>query len=129
AQLSLVLVVMGGAGILLAAAAGTAVARAGLRPVQRLTAATERVALTGDLRPIPVTGDDELARLTTSFNRKLVELAVSQERLRRLVADAGQELRTPLTTLRTNLELLVASSRPDAQKLSDEDREEMMADV
>src|SRR5690606_20670759 len=127
--LSLVLVVMGGAGILLAAAAGTAVARAGLRPVQRLTAATERVALTGDLRPIPVTGDDELARLTTSFNRMLEALAESQERQRRLVADAGHELRTPLTSLRTNLELLVASSRPDAPKLSDEDREEMLADV
>ncbi|QUH00080.1 HAMP domain-containing histidine kinase [Saccharopolyspora erythraea] len=129
AQLSLVLVVMGGAGILLAAAAGTAVARAGLRPVQRLTAATERVALTGDLRPIPVSGDDELARLTTSFNRMLGALAESQERQRRLVADAGHELRTPLTSLRTNLELLMASAEPGAPTLSAEDREEMFADV
>jgi two-component system, OmpR family, sensor histidine kinase MprB len=129
AQLSVVLVVMGGAGILLAAAAGTAVARAGLRPVQRLTAATERVALTGDLRPIPVSGDDELARLTTSFNRMLGALAESQEQQRRLVADAGHELRTPLTSLRTNLELLMASAQPDAPKLSDADREEMFEDV
>lgn len=60
AQLSIVLVVIGGAGILLAAAAGTAVARTALRPIQRLTAATERVARTGELRPIPVGGDDEL---------------------------------------------------------------------
>ncbi|GAA4884722.1 HAMP domain-containing sensor histidine kinase [Saccharopolyspora cebuensis] len=129
AQLSVVLVVMGGAGILLAAAAGTTVARAGLRPVQRLTAATERVALTGDLRPIPVSGDDELARLTTSFNRMLGALAESQERQRRLVADAGHELRTPLTSLRTNLELLMASARPDAPELSEQDRDEMFADV
>ncbi|WP_190818807.1 HAMP domain-containing sensor histidine kinase [Saccharopolyspora pogona] len=129
AQLSVVLVVMGGAGILLAAAAGTAVARAGLRPVQRLTAATERVALTGDLRPIPVGGDDELARLTTSFNKMLGALAESQERQRRLVADAGHELRTPLTSLRTNLELLMASARPDAPKLSEQDRAEMFTDV
>lgn len=129
AQLSVVLIVIGGAGILLAAAAGTAVARAGLRPVQRLTAATERVALTGDLRPIPVSGDDELARLTTSFNRMLGALAESQEQQRRLVADAGHELRTPLTSLRTNLELLMASSQPDAPALSEEDREEMFADV
>ncbi|GAA4851135.1 HAMP domain-containing sensor histidine kinase [Saccharopolyspora rosea] len=129
AQLSVVLVVMGGAGILLAAAAGTAVARAGLRPVQRLTAATERVALTGDLRPIPVSGDDELARLTASFNGMLTALAESQERQRRLVADAGHELRTPLTSLRTNLELLMASAQPDAPKLSEQDRQEMFADV
>ncbi|MCI2421301.1 HAMP domain-containing histidine kinase [Saccharopolyspora sp. K220] len=129
AQLSVVLVVMGGAGILLAAAAGTAVARAGLRPVQRLTAAAERVALTGDLRPIPVGGDDELARLTTSFNGMLIALAESQERQRRLVADAGHELRTPLTSLRTNLELLMASARPGAPTLSEQDRAEMFADV
>jgi two-component system, OmpR family, sensor histidine kinase MprB len=129
AQLSVVLVVIGGAGILLAAAAGTAVARGGLRPVQRLTAATERVARTGDLRPIPVSGDDELARLTTSFNKMLGALAESQEQQRRLVADAGHELRTPLTSLRTNLELLMASDQPGAPTLSDEDRREMFADV
>ncbi|GAB3283663.1 sensor histidine kinase [Parasphingorhabdus pacifica] len=129
AQLSIVLIVMGGAGSLLAAAAGTAVARAGLRPVQRLTAATERVALTGDLRPIPVAGDDELARLTASFNRMLGAVAESQEQQRRLVADAGHELRTPLTSLRTNLELLMASARPDTPTLAEEDRDEMFADV
>jgi two-component system sensor histidine kinase MprB len=129
AQLTVVLIVIGGAGILLAAAAGTAVARTGLRPVQRLMAATERVAQTGDLRPIPVSGDDELARLTTSFNRMLGALAESQEQQRRLVADAGHELRTPLTSLRTNLELLMASSRPGAPQLSEEDRSEMFADV
>ncbi|GAA2338399.1 HAMP domain-containing sensor histidine kinase [Saccharopolyspora halophila] len=129
ARLSFVLVVMGGAGILLAAAAGTAVAHAGVRPVQRLNAATERVALTGDLRPIPVTGDDELARLTMSFNGMLSALAESQERQRRLVADAGHELRTPLTSLRTNLELLLASAKPGAPELSEQDRDEMFADV
>lgn len=129
AHLSVVLIVIGGAGILLAAAAGTAVARAGLRPVQRLTAATERVARTGDLRPIPVSGDDELSRLTSSFNKMLGALAESQEQQRRLVADAGHELRTPLTSLRTNLELLMASSRPGAPTLSQEDRRDMFTDV
>lgn len=129
AQLSLVLVVIGGAGILLAAAAGTAVGRAAVRPVRRLNAATERVARTGDLRPIPVTGDDELAHLTMSFNRMLGALAESQEQQRRLVADAGHELRTPLTSLRTNLELLMASDQPGAPKLSEEDRAEMFDDV
>jgi two-component system, OmpR family, sensor histidine kinase MprB len=129
AHLSVVLIVIGGAGILLAAAAGTAVARAGLRPVLRLTDATERVARTGDLHPIPVSGDDELSRLTTSFNKMLGALAASQEQQRRLVADAGHELRTPLTSLRTNLELLMASSQPGAPVLSPEDRQDMFADV
>jgi two-component system sensor histidine kinase MprB len=128
-DLSAVLIIIGGAGILLAAVAGTAVARAGLRPVERLTQATEWVARTGELRPIPVSGDDELARLTQSFNAMLAGLAESQERQRRLVADAGHELRTPLTSLRTNLELLLASEQPGAPTLSEQDRAEIHADV
>ncbi|QFZ23996.1 HAMP domain-containing histidine kinase [Saccharothrix syringae] len=128
-KLSVVLFVISGLGVLVAAAAGTAVARTGLRPVQRLTEATERVALTGDLRPIPVSGDDELALLSQRFNAMLGALAESQERQRRLVADAGHELRTPLTSMRTNLELLLASERPDAPTLSDQDKAEIHADV
>ncbi len=129
AKLSIVLLLIGGAGVLLAAIAGTAVARTGLRPVQRLTEATERVANTGDLTPIPVAGDDELARLTHSFNAMLGAVAESQERQRRLVADAGHELRTPLTSMRTNLELLLASERPDSPTLSEEDKREIQSDV
>jgi two-component system sensor histidine kinase MprB len=128
-RLGLVFMLVGGAGVLLAAAAGTAVAQAGLRPVQRLTEATERIARTGDLQPIAISGDDELARLTGSFNSMLSALAESQERQRRLVADAGHELRTPLTSLRTNLELLAASDRPDAPSLSAQDRKEISDDV
>ncbi len=128
-KLGVALPIVGGIGVVLAALAGVAVARAGLRPVDRLTAATERVAATGDLRPIPVDGSDELARLTHSFNDMLGGLAASQEQQRRLVADAGHELRTPLTSMRTNLELLIAASRPDAPPLPDADRAEILTDV
>ncbi|OLR89935.1 sensor histidine kinase [Actinokineospora bangkokensis] len=128
-KLAVVLIVISGSGIIVAALAGTAVARGGLLPVQRLTAATERVARTGDLRPIPVLGDDELSRLTSSFNSMLGAVAESQERQRRLVADAGHELRTPLTSLRTNLELLIASEQPGAPTLDPEDKTEIQADL
>lgn len=134
-RLAIVLVVVGGFGVVLAALTGVAIARAGLRPVERLISATERVARTGDLQPITVTGGDEIARLTRSFNAMLAALASSIDRQRRLVADAGHELRTPLTSLRTNLELLVAaeqgaaSGRPDAPRLSPEDRAELTADL
>ena len=53
-QLGSVLLIVGGLGVVVAAVAGGAVARAGLRPVARLTEAAERVARTDDLRPIPV---------------------------------------------------------------------------
>ena len=128
-KLALVLVFVGIGGVLVAALAGTAVAQGGLRPVTRLRQATDHVSATGDLRPIPVTGDDELALLTTSFNTMLGALAESQERQRRLVGDAGHELRTPLTSLRTNLELLLASEKPGAPTLSAKDRHEIYDDV
>lgn len=128
-RLGVALPTIGGIGVALAALAGAAVARAGLRPVQRLTAATERVAATGDLRPIPVDGSDELARLTASFNDMLGTLAASQEQQRRLVADAGHELRTPLTSMRTNLELLAAAAQPGAPPLPESDRAEILDDL
>ena len=101
----------------------------GLRPVARLTEAAERVARTDDLRPIPVFGSDELARLTEAFNMMLRALAESRERQARLVTDAGHELRTPLTSLRTNVELLMASMAPGAPRLPDEEMVELRADV
>jgi two-component system, OmpR family, sensor histidine kinase MprB len=128
-RLGIALPAIGGIGVALAALAGVAVARAGLRPVQRLTAATERVARTGELAPIPVDGSDELARLTASFNDMLGALAASQEQQRRLVADAGHELRTPLTSMRTNLELLASAERPGAPALPESDRTEILDDL
>jgi two-component system, OmpR family, sensor histidine kinase MprB len=128
-RLGFALPIVGGIGVVLATLAGVAVARAGLRPVDRLTAAAERVAATGDLRPIPVDGNDELARLTRSFNDMLGGLAASREQQRRLVADAGHELRTPLTSMRTNLELLAAASRPGAPSLPEDERAEILLDV
>ncbi|MFD1531041.1 sensor histidine kinase [Pseudonocardia aurantiaca] len=128
-KLGVALPVVGGIGVVLAALAGVLIARAGLRPIERLTAATERVAATGEFRPIPVDGTDELARLTRSFNEMLGALAASQEQQRRLVADAGHELRTPLTSMRTNLELLAAASRPGAPTLPESERSEILDDV
>jgi two-component system sensor histidine kinase MprB len=101
-----VLFVFGALGVLAALLAGWLVARNGLRPVRRLTTAVERIAVTEDLRPLRVEGDDEVARLATAFNQMLLALGASRDRQRRLVADAGHELRTPLTSLRTNLDLL-----------------------
>jgi two-component system, OmpR family, sensor histidine kinase MprB len=93
---------------------GRLVARAAIRPVERLTETSEHVATTRDLtRRITVEGDDELARLARSFNTMLDALESAMAALersvvaqRRLVADASHELRTPLTSLQTNLDVL-----------------------
>jgi two-component system, OmpR family, sensor histidine kinase MprB len=127
AQLGVVMLLFGLAGVIAAGVAGWTVARNGLRPVRRLTSAVEENARTEDLHPLPVEGDDEVARLTIAFNRMLTALAASRDRQRRLVADAGHELRTPLTSLRTNLDLLAqADGSPD---LSAQARAELLDDV
>ena len=126
-RLGAVMLLFGVAGVIGAAAAGWAVARNGLRPVRRLTRNVERIARTEDLQPLPVEGDDEVARLATAFNDLLVAVSASRDRQRRLVADAGHELRTPLTSLRTNLDLLLqadASGGLDAGA-----RSELLEDV
>jgi len=126
-RLGVVLLLVGVVGMAAAATAGLGIARAGLRPVERLTRAAEHVAATERLDPIEVRGDDEIARLTAAFNAMLAALAASRQRQRQLVGDAGHELRTPLTSLRTNLDLLAQSERRPG--LSEQDRTELLADV
>jgi len=128
-RLGSILLIVGGLGMAVAAIAGGTVARTGLRPVARLTEAAERVARTDDLRPIPVHGSDELARLTEAFNMMLRALAESRDRQARLVSDAGHELRTPLTSLRTNVELLMAAMAPGAPRLPAQEMTELQSDV
>lgn len=126
-KMGTVMLVVGGIGVLAAALAGWAVARNGLRPVRRLTAEVEEIARTEDLTPLTVEGDDEIARLATSFNTMLTALAASRDRQRQLVADAGHELRTPLTSLRTNLDLLAQADGSGG--LPPDARAELLADV
>ena len=128
-DLGLVLLFVGVGGIVIAAVAGLMVARAGLRPVERLTMAAERVGRTGDLTPIEVGSSDELGRLARSFNEMLAAVSTSRALQRQLVADAGHELRTPLTSLRTNLDLLAQSNAAGERGLAVADREALLVDV
>ncbi|MET9961096.1 HAMP domain-containing sensor histidine kinase [Streptomyces sp. NPDC006326] len=127
--LAWVLLFVSGVGVVGAGAAGLWVARTGLRPVDELTGAVEHIARTEDLTVrIPDEGDDEIARLSRSFNSMTAALASSRERQAQLIADAGHELRTPLTSLRTNIELL-ARSEDTGRAIPPEDRRELLASV
>lgn len=128
-ELALILLLVSGIGVLGAGGAGLWVARTGLRPVNDLTKAAEHIARTDDLTTrIPVEGDDEIARLSLSFNSMTASLASSRELQQQLIADAGHELRTPLTSLRTNVELLVRSEQT-GRAIPPEDRRELLESV
>ena len=120
---------IGGVGVLVSILLGFFIANAGLRPLVRLQNAVDEIARTDDLRGIPVVGNDELARLTVSFNAMLKALRESRQRQSQFVADAGHELKTPLTSMRTNIELLMMSTRPDMPAISEQDRKDLERDV
>ncbi|WP_405976713.1 HAMP domain-containing histidine kinase [Streptomyces sp. NBC_00988] len=130
-DLALILLLVSGIGVIGAGAAGLAVARAGLRPVDKLTEAVEHVARTEDLTiriPVDEDSDDEIARLSRSFNSMTTSLANSRELQQQLIADAGHELRTPLTSLRTNVELLTRSEET-GRPIPPADRKALLASV
>ncbi|MDQ0581903.1 HAMP domain-containing sensor histidine kinase [Streptomyces rishiriensis] len=130
-ELALILLLVSGIGVVGAGAAGLAVARAGLRPVDKLTEAVEHVARTEDLSiriPVESDSDDEVARLSRSFNSMTSALANSHELQQQLIADAGHELRTPLTSLRTNIELLTRSEET-GRPIPPADRKALLASV
>ncbi|GIF14561.1 signal transduction histidine kinase [Actinoplanes teichomyceticus] len=85
---------------------------AALRPVDALRAGAEEI--TGGTRAgrLPVPGShDEIRRLALTLNDMLHRLDTARARQRAFVADAAHELRSPLTNMRTELE--VAQRLPD----------------
>jgi len=116
-SLLLILALIGGGGIVLAALLGTLVARTALAPIARFTQRTE--TLTGSLdlsERLEVEGRDELARLAESFNATLDALERSVQAQRHLIADASHELRTPISSLRANIQILGEAGRLPAEE-------------
>ncbi len=124
-RLLLILALIGGGGIVLAGLLGTLVARTALAPIARFTRRTE--TLTGNLdlsRRLEVEGRDELARLADSFNATLDALERSVQAQRHLIADASHELRTPISSLRANIQIL-----GEAERLPAEEQEGLRRDI
>jgi signal transduction histidine kinase len=102
----------------LASGMAWAVAARALAPVGRMIDRARALGTeTKDLLPRSGKGD-ELDRLAAVLNELLTRLREQVERTRRLSADASHALRTPLTTVRGNLELL-ATERPDSEPLQE----------
>ncbi len=126
-QQLLLLALISAGGIAFAALLGILVARTALAPIARFTRRTESIAASAErfeYERLEVHGDDELARLARTFNTTLDALERSVQAQRNLVADASHELRTPIASIRANLQLL-----RDEALLSPEDRAALRADM
>jgi signal transduction histidine kinase len=83
-----------------------------LRPVEQIREAVTAITSADLSLRVPEPGtDDEIGRLARTMNDMLARLEDSAARQRRFVADASHELRSPLTAIRTGLE--VGLSHPD----------------
>jgi signal transduction histidine kinase len=98
-----------------AAAVGWFISRRMTRPIVNLTAATTAMA-GGDLGiRAEAQRHDEIGVLAQAFNMMAQRIEETVTTLRRFVADAAHELNTPLTALRTHLELALDDASPAEQ--------------
>jgi two-component system OmpR family sensor kinase len=109
------------AALAVALIAGVLLTGRALRPLQRLTATSQRLAA-GDLRArAGVEGrHDEIGVLARSFDDMAARIEVSfaaqqasEERTRRFIADASHELRTPITALKGYIDVIRRGATPD----------------
>jgi len=140
AGVTAVLIVAALVTLVAAAVAIWLVVRRALRPLRELTATADEVGRSpeGNRRLPPAPRQDDVGRLTASFNGMLDRLEEANRRTveahqrtaaalagqQRFAADASHELRTPLTTIRNNAGFLRA--HPDA---AEADRAAALADL
>jgi two-component system, OmpR family, sensor histidine kinase BaeS len=87
-----------------------------LRPLSRMTEATEKIAEGDYTARLNISSKDELSRLSMSFNRMADSLQRTEQLRKMMVADIAHELRVPLTNMRGYLEALSDGVLPPTSK-------------
>jgi heavy metal sensor kinase len=98
--------------LVLASVLGYWISRKALAPVDHITLAAQQISarnLSARLS-VPSSGD-ELQRLAETLNHMLTRIERALERINRFSADASHELRTPITVMRTRVELALRRPR------------------
>jgi signal transduction histidine kinase len=116
ARLRTLLLIAGPLALLLASLGGYELARAALRPIDRMRSRAEQITEHELSERLPVSeADDEIGALGRTLNAMLDRLEAAVARERRVVSDASHELRTPLTTLRAEVDLALMGDRDKAE--------------
>lgn len=101
------LVIGSAAGTLIIRGAARWVVQQTLQPMHSMTSAAERMLTAGTIEPLPIpTVGDEFYDLSVLLNRLLSDLREQRKRERAQLADVTHHLRTPLTVIQGNLNVL-----------------------
>ncbi len=104
--------------LIVAAVVSAMIIRRGLRPITDITALADQIQRAEDThRRIEYVGpNDEVGRLAATFNGMLERIQRAFEAQQRFLADASHSLRTPLTAIQGNVELLLAGVPDPAEQ-------------
>lgn len=104
-QVNLAIAIAAGAGILTAVITGVLLAAGILKPIRKLTEASEQMAQGALGQQVDVTSKDEIGRLGESFNRMSTDIARADAERKRLTADITHDLSTPLQIISGYIEM------------------------
>jgi signal transduction histidine kinase len=102
----------------LAAFGGWMIARRVLRPVHMLTLAAQEASEHNLSARVSLDGPrDELREMADTFNGMLGRLHTAFESQRRFIANASHELRSPMTDMRTTVDVVLSKPAPTPDEL------------
>jgi len=104
-RVNLAIAIAAGTGIFAAVLIGMLLAAGILKPIRRLTEASEKMARGALGQQVDVTSNDEIGRLGESFNRMSADLAQADAERKRLTADITHDLSTPLQIISGYIEM------------------------
>lgn len=94
------------AGVLVALGMGYLLAGGIIKPIRRLTKASQALAQGQLDQQVPVTSQDEIGQLTSTFNHMSADLLRADQQRKRLTADITHDLSTPLQVISGYIEML-----------------------
>lgn len=107
-------------GIIIALISGSFVSKRMLKPIDKITKTAQIISIRDLNKRIEVTSaDDELSRLTNTFNEMIERLQNSFQNQNKFVSDASHELRTPISVIQGYINLLDRWGKDDKEILQE----------